>query len=56
MAWGQSECYPQRQNGREKIIEEHTHQDEDGACGSGLMGKSGGKAVAVNVLDLLVHF
>lgn len=29
-------------------------QDQDGMCVSGLVGRSGGKAVALNVLDSLL--
>lgn len=32
------------------------HQDEDGACDSGLVGRLGPEVMAVNVLDLLLVF
>lgn len=42
LAWVHNQGHPKRQNRREKIKEEeYAYQDQDGACGSDLMGSSG---------------
>lgn len=53
--FGLNKYYAKRQNGRKTITaDKGAHQGQDGACGSGLVGRSEGKAVAMNVLDSLL--